>query len=85
LEQEIDAILKRYGEMVATDSSPLAKHRGVIDEGFGSKETVEDIISSLEKLSQDGDGAVSEWGKHNLKIIKRVSPTSLKVILILHS
>jgi 3-hydroxyisobutyryl-CoA hydrolase len=63
---------------VAPLSGPI---RLALDSAF-SRETVEDIISTLQTITTDATGAdVVQWAKDTLAILGERSPTSLKVAL----
>jgi enoyl-CoA hydratase len=72
LEREsVDPVLERH----ATDPgpAPLAQHRAVIDRCF-SAETVEEVLARLE---DEG----TPWAKETALLLRRKSPTSLKVTM----
>ena len=61
---------------IDTKSSFLSKNRQDIDYAFDGKDTMEEIIASLESMGSD-----SEFGTCTLKTLRQMSPTSLKVTL----
>ena len=61
---------------IDTESSFLSKNRQDIDYAFDGKDTIEEIIASLESMGSD-----SEFGQSTLKTLRQMSPTSLKVTL----
>ena len=58
------------------DSSFLCQHRQDIDYAFDGKESIEEILASLESMGSD-----SQFGQSTLKTMRKMSPTSLKVTL----
>ena len=58
------------------DSSFLCQHRQDIDYAFDGKESIEEILASLESIGSD-----SQFGQSTLKTLRQMSPTSLKVTL----
>jgi enoyl-CoA hydratase len=67
----IDAVLARYSE--APGVSAVAARRGEVDRLFAGA-TIEDIAKAL-------SGAETEWAKEALTVLRRASPTSLKITL----
>lgn len=58
------------------DKAFLSKNRKEIDQAFDGKQSVEDIVSTLESMKSD-----SQFAKTTLETLKQMSPTSLKVTL----
>lgn len=58
------------------DKAFLSKNRKEIDQAFDGKQSVEDIVSTLEIMKQD-----SQFAKTTLDTLRQMSPTSLKVTL----
>ena len=58
------------------DNSFLSKNRNDIDYAFDGKDSIEEIIESLESMGPD-----SQFGKSTLETLQSLSPTSLKVTL----
>lgn len=54
----------------------LSQNRHDIDYAFDGKDTMEEIITSLEEMGPD-----SKFGQDTLRILQKMSPTSLKVTL----
>ena len=73
--QELDHLLGQYGSATAP-SSTLPLQREQIDLHFRF-DTVEAILSSLEKAAESGD----EWAQKRMNNLRSKSPTSLKVTL----
>lgn len=61
---------------IDTESSFLSKNRKDIDYAFDGKDTIEEIIASLESM-----GSNSDFGTSTLKTLQQMSPLSLKVTL----
>ena len=61
---------------IDTESSFLSKNRQDIDYAFDGKDTIEEIIASLESMGSD-----SKFGTSTLETLRQMSPTSLKVTL----
>lgn len=64
----------------------LARHRDWIEEAFGKKECMEDIVVALESMKKDGDvnqhsESKSKFAGTTLETLKKMSPTSLKITL----
>lgn len=72
---EIDNALEKFSSLSNNSSSPfvLEPHLEQIEKAF-SGDTVEDIVQNLHS-----DG--SEWAMATLKLISKMSPTSLKITL----
>ena len=70
-DDEVNQVLDRYASIPTTTDSGLDPVMPFIEECFAPS-TVEEIF---EKLRQNG----SEWSINTLKILNRMSPTSLKV------
>jgi len=71
----IDNVLMSHQVDVPTNDCYLAQNQKQIDEVFGGKRTVEEIVSSLQS-KQD-----NVFARETLQIIQKMSPTSLKVTL----
>lgn len=72
---KIDRILQKYQEQWQDDyrkEFSLKPHIGRINSIFGQAKSVEEIVSGLEKDN-------SEWARKHLDILKKMSPTSLKL------
>mmetsp|Transcript_3901 Transcript_3901/g.5098 ORF Transcript_3901/g.5098 Transcript_3901/m.5098 type:complete len:255 (+) Transcript_3901:131-895(+) len=70
------SVLMSFHEDPGQNDSFLARNRNVIDESFQNKSCVEDIVIALESL-----GPESKFGQKTLDVLKKMSPTSLKVTL----
>lgn len=68
-------LMSFHDQSIDLDASFLSKNRQEIDYAFDGKDSVEDIIASLEDM---GD---SQFGQSTLKTLEQMSPTSLKVTL----
>jgi len=68
-------LMSFHDHSIDIDSSFLSRNRHEIDFAFDGKETVEEIIESLESM---GD---SDFGQSTLKTMRQMSPTSMKVTL----
>ena len=71
----IDNVLMSHQVHIPTNDCYLAQNQKQIDELFGGKRTVEEIVSSL-KTKHD-----NVFARETLETIKKMSPTSLKVTL----
>lgn len=69
-------LMSFHDHSIDLNSSFLSKHRQDIDYAFDGKDSMEEIIASLESM-----GADSDFGQSTLKTLKQLSPTSLKVTL----
>lgn len=72
---QIDRVLQKYQEQWEDDyrrEFSLKPHIGRINSIFGKADSVEEIMEGLAKDN-------SEWSKKHLEILKRMSPTSLKL------
>ena len=69
-------LMSFHDSSIDLDSSFLSKNRHDIDYAFDGKDTMEEIVESLESMGTD-----SEFGQSTLKTLKQMSPTSLKVTL----
>lgn len=69
-DRDIDEVLKKYSKTETADFS-LAPYRQKIDKIFGQP-TVEGILQELEKDN-------TEWSQQTLKLLEKMSPTSMKV------
>lgn len=61
---------------IDANASFLAKNKMDIDYAFDGKDSVEEILESLESMGSD-----SQFGQSTLKTLQQMSPTSLKVTL----
>jgi enoyl-CoA hydratase/carnithine racemase len=61
---------------IDVENSFLSKNRNDIDYAFDGKDSIEEIIESLESMGPD-----SQFGKPTLATLQSLSPTSLKVTL----
>ena len=78
----VSSILMSFHEDPGQHNSFLAKNRKVIDETFHNKESIEDIISSLEELkTKNDDNNNNDFCSKTLHTLSKMSPTSLKVTL----
>lgn len=71
----IDRILQKYQQQWEDEyrkEFSLKPHIGRINSIFGQAQTVEEIISGLEKDN-------SEWARKHLDVLSKMSPTSLKL------
>ncbi|KAK4278952.1 hypothetical protein QN277_016722 [Acacia crassicarpa] len=76
-ENAVRSVIEEFSSEVKLDEDSILNKRSIIDECF-SKDTVEEIIKSLEtEASKEGNG----WIGSILKGMKRSSPTALKVTL----
>lgn len=73
-EHDIDKTLKKFSVDAGTDFT-LAPHLKQINKCF-SASTVEDIVKELKKDN-------SEWAQSTLKLLSKMSPTSMKVTKVL--
>lgn len=71
----IDEVLTSHHVDIPTHDCYLAQHHNQIDETFGGKLTMEDIVSSLKAKRDD------VFSRETLQTIEKMSPTSLKVTL----
>ena len=72
--EDIAHVLSKFSENIDTSNSFLAKNKSHIDRSFEDKETIEDIVASLESINE-------AFEKKTLEVLKAMSPTSLKVTL----
>lgn len=80
LEDPYAAVLMRFHEIPPIDprESLLAKQRPVIDEVFGDKaQSMEEIMAKLQQLTDQKH----EFASQTLDVLKKSSPTSLKITL----
>ena len=84
--EEVDKILRAHGleekeQLEKTAACALRKHRLDIDAAFGPHiKSVEEIIAHLEKHAhQQGGKEEKEWAIKTLSLLRKASPTSLKV------
>ncbi|PAV23801.1 3-hydroxyisobutyryl-coenzyme A hydrolase isoform 1 [Pyrrhoderma noxium] len=80
---QINSIIEEhYGEPLANEpgNTFVNELREAVDTAFG-KDTVEDIISTLEELMQSKSEIVAKWAESTLSSLNMRSPTSLKVAL----
>ncbi|KAL3532793.1 hypothetical protein ACH5RR_006314 [Cinchona calisaya] len=73
----ISETINKYVQEVRLKSNSVYNRLEVINKCF-SKETVEEILSSLEKLAAESE---EKWTIDAIKSMKSVSPTSLKIFL----
>jgi len=71
-----ESVLKSFDHSMDTESSFLSQNRYDIDYAFDGKDTIEEIIESLESMGPD-----SQFGQSTLQTLSKMSPTSLKVTL----
>ncbi|EJD02197.1 3-hydroxyisobutyryl-CoA hydrolase [Fomitiporia mediterranea MF3/22] len=76
------AIEEHYGEPLAEEARNLlvGEVREALDTAFGH-DTVEEIVSALEKFGKSDSVEVATWAKKSLEALHLRSPTSLKVAL----
>ena len=80
---QINSIIEEhYGEPLANEpgNTFVNELREAVDTAFG-KDTVEDIISTLEELMRSKSEIVAKWAESTLSSLNMRSPTSLKVAL----
>lgn len=76
-ENAVRSVIEEFSSEVELDEDSILNKQSIIDECF-SKDTVEEIIKSLEaEASKEGNG----WIGAILKGMKRTSPTALKITL----
>ncbi|KAJ1383122.1 Enoyl-CoA hydratase/isomerase, HIBYL-CoA-H type [Sesbania bispinosa] len=76
-ENAVRSVIEEFSSEVKLDDGSILNKRSIIDECF-SKDSVEDIIKSLEaEANKEGNG----WIGAVLKGMKRSSPTALKIAL----
>ena len=68
------SVLMSYHEEIARGESYIARHRDEIDELFHEPESVENIMTALEKSK-------TKFARTTLDMLRKMSPTSLKVTL----
>ncbi|KAL3532794.1 hypothetical protein ACH5RR_006315 [Cinchona calisaya] len=73
----ISETINKYVQEVHLKKDSVCNRMEVINKCF-SKETVEEILSSLEKLAEQSE---EKWITNAIKSMKSVSPTSLKIFL----
>jgi 3-hydroxyisobutyryl-CoA hydrolase len=84
-DDEIEAIISRYHH-----DTPPQGHKSVVVDAHWSVlpwvnstfngDTVEEIVSSLERLAGDLDARASAWAQEQLAALNKMSPTALKVV-----
>jgi len=69
-------LMSFHDHSIDLDASFLSQNRQDIDYAFDGKDSMEQILSSLESMGSD-----SQFGQSTLKTLQQMSPTSLKVTL----